>query len=89
MITNEQVVAQMKRTMSEIEASTGEARKLQVAKLMGFCELLLADNTSAPASSTPSVSTETSSNIRRMQAEFLGIPLDDEESNEGGSLLDF
>lgn len=91
MITEQQVIAQMRHVMTQIEASSGEAQKRQLAKLMGFCELLLADSTEA----TPSVAvaplqpSETQKPLDRQMAAFLGIPMAEDKPTSSESLLDF
>lgn len=88
MITEQQVIAQMKHVMSQIEQSSGETQKRHLAKLMGFCELMLAETTQpAPASQAPSA--EPKQPLDRQMAAFLGIPLEDESEPKTDSLLDF
>lgn len=91
MITEQQVITQMKQVMSQIEQSSGETQKRHLAKLMGYCELLLAD--SAPMqSAVPPVaqqSVEAKPPLDRQMAAFLGIPLEEEDKPKTDSLLDF
>ncbi|WP_215143014.1 DUF5327 family protein [Exiguobacterium qingdaonense] len=91
MITEQQVIAQMRQVMTQIESSTGEVQKRHLAKLMGFCELLLAE-TSEKTVDTPQTTTPTSEvkpPLDRQMAAFLGIPMEDDEQQKSDSLLDF
>ena len=92
MITEQQVITQMKQVMSQIEQSSGETQKRHLAKLMGYCELLLAD--SAPAKTQPTTApmaepVESKPPLDRQMAAFLGIPLEEEDKPKTDSLLDF
>lgn len=91
MITEQQVITQMKNVMTQIEQSSGETQKRHLAKLMGYCELLLAETTGEVASvkQMPVVSTEPKQPLDRQMAAFLGIPLEEEEETNTDSLLDF
>ncbi|MBG0918191.1 DUF5327 family protein [Exiguobacterium profundum] len=92
MITEQQVIAQMRQVMTQIESSTGEAQKRHLAKLMGFCELLLAETSEAKsvgASQSPTVTSETKPPLDRQMAAFLGIPMEEDEQPKSDSLLDF
>lgn len=90
MITEQQVITQMKQVMSQIEQSSGETQKRHLAKLMGYCELMLAEATPvASVAQTPVVSTEPKQPLDRQMAAFLGIPLEDEDEPKTDSLLDF
>ncbi|WP_074035521.1 DUF5327 family protein [Exiguobacterium profundum] len=92
MITEQQVIAQMRQVMTQIESSTGEAQKRHLAKLMGFCELLLAETSkkkSVGASQSPTVTSETKPPLDRQMAAFLGIPMEEDEQPKSDSLLDF
>lgn len=90
MITEQQVITQMNQVMRQIEQSSGEAQKRHLAKLMGYCELLLAEPTQA---AIPTVKqdqvTDAKPPLDRQMAAFLGIPLEDEEEPKTDSLLDF
>ncbi len=93
MITEQQLIAQMKHVMTQIEQSSGETQKRHVAKLMGYCELLLADPASSPsvqptAPVTVAPATEKPPLDRQMAA-FLGIPLEEDDQPKTDSLLDF
>lgn len=91
MITEQQVIAQMKQVMSQIEQSSGETQKRHLAKLMGYCELLLADSTPAQPTAPVSVTqpSEAKPPLDRQMAAFLGIPLEEEDKPKTDSLLDF
>lgn len=92
MITEQQVIAQMRQVMTQIESSTGEAQKRHLAKLMGFCELLLAETSEAKsvgASQSPTVTSEMKPPLDRQMAAFLGIPMEEDEQPKSDSLLDF
>lgn len=90
MITEQQVITQMKHVMSQIEQSSGETQKRHLAKLMGYCELLLAETTpAAPIAQAPVASMEPKQPLDRQMAAFLGIPLEDEAESKTDSLLDF
>ncbi|WP_214815332.1 DUF5327 family protein [Exiguobacterium sp. s131] len=92
MITEQQVIAQMRQVMTQIESSTGEAQKRHLAKLMGFCELLLDETSEAKAVGVPQTSTstnETKPPLDRQMAAFLGIPMEEDEQPKSDSLLDF
>ena len=92
MITEQQVIAQMRQVMTQIESSTGEVQKRHLAKLMGFCELLLAETSDAKsfgASQSPTVTSETKPPLDRQMAAFLGIPMEEDEQPKSDSLLDF
>lgn len=92
MITEQQVIAQMRQVMTQIESSTGEAQKRHLAKLMGFCELLLDETSEAKAVGVPQTSTstnETKPPLDRQMAAFLGIPIEEDEQPKSDSLLDF
>lgn len=92
MITEQQVIAQMRQVMTQIESSTGEVQKRHLAKLMGFCELLLDETSEAKAVGVPQTSTstnETKSPLDRQMAAFLGIPMEEDEQPKSDSLLDF
>lgn len=97
MITEQQVITQMKQVMSQIEQSSGETQKRHLAKLMGYCELLLADSaptqpTAAPTQPTAAPvaqPTEAKPPLDRQMAAFLGIPLEEEDKPKTDSLLDF
>ncbi|WP_214774154.1 DUF5327 family protein [Exiguobacterium sp. s37] len=92
MITEQQVIAQMRQVMTQIESSTGEAQKRHLAKLMGFCELLLDETSEAKAvgvSQTSTPTNETKPPLDRQMAAFLGIPMEEDEQPKSDSLLDF
>ena len=92
MITEQQVIAQMRQVMTQIESSTGEAQKRHLAKLMGFCELLLDETSEAKAvgvSHTSTPTNETKPPLDRQMAAFLGIPMEEDEQPKSDSLLDF
>lgn len=92
MITEQQVIAQMRQVMTQIESSTGEAQKRHLAKLMGFCELLLDETSEAKAvgvSQTSTPTNETKPPLDRQMAAFLGIPMEEGEQPKSDSLLDF
>lgn len=90
MITEQQVIAQMKQVMSQVEQSSGETQKRHLAKLMGYCELLLAEATpAAPVVQAPVVPAEPKQPLDRQMAAFLGIPLENEDEPKTDSLLDF
>ncbi|WP_114165277.1 DUF5327 family protein [Exiguobacterium sp. TNDT2] len=90
MITEQQVITQMKQVMSQIEQSSGETQKRHLAKLMGYCELLLADSAPTQPATAPLVQpTETKPPLDRQMAAFLGIPLEEEDKPKTDSLLDF
>ncbi len=92
MITEQQVIAQMRQVMTQIESSTGEVQKRHLAKLMGFCELLLAETSGAKSvgtSQSPTVTSETKPPLDRQMAAFLGIPMGEDEQPKSDSLLDF
>ncbi|MCT4781948.1 MULTISPECIES: DUF5327 family protein [Exiguobacterium] len=93
MITEQQLIAQMKHVMNQIEQSNGETQKRHVAKLMGYCELLLADSAPSP-SVQPSMPVTAAPAMEkppldRQMAAFLGIPLEEDEQPKTDSLLDF
>lgn len=90
MITEQQVIAQMRQVMTQIESSDGEAQKRHLAKLMGFCELLLAEGSEGEQRKTSmsSVQPEAKQPLDQQMAAFLGIPLE-EEKPKSESLLDF
>ncbi|WP_396128768.1 DUF5327 family protein [Exiguobacterium mexicanum] len=76
MITEQQVITQMKQVMGQIEQSTGETQKRHLAKLMGYCELLLADSTPVqPAAAPVAQPLESKPPLDRQMAAFLGIRL--------------
>ncbi|MGE6490192.1 DUF5327 family protein [Exiguobacterium sp. NPDC077395] len=92
MITEQQVIAQMRQVMTQIESSTGEVQKRHLAKLMGFCELLLAETSEVKGVSTPQMTTPASEEkppLDRQMAAFLGIPMEEDEPPKSDSLLDF
>lgn len=94
MITEQQLIAQMNHVMTEIEQSNGETQKRHVAKLMGYCELLLADPTVSSPSVQPSAPVTVAPApdqppLDRQMAAFLGIPLEEDEEPKTDSLLDF
>ena len=92
MITDQQVIAQMRQVMTQIESSTGEVQKRHLAKLIGFCELLLAETSEAKSvesSQSPTVTSETKPPLDRQMAAFLGIPMEEDEQPKSDSLLDF
>ncbi|WP_214744797.1 DUF5327 family protein [Exiguobacterium sp. s189] len=92
MITEQQVIAQMRQVMTQIESSTGEVQKRHLAKLMGFCELLLAETSEGKPVSTPQMTTPASEEkppLDRQMAAFLGIPMEEDEQPKSDSLLDF
>lgn len=90
MITEQQVITQMKQVMSQIEQSSGETQKRHLAKLMGYCELLLADSAPTQPAAVPSTQpTEVKPPLDRQMAAFLGIPLEEEDKPKTDSLLDF
>jgi len=90
MITEQQVITQMKQVMGQIEQSTGETQKRHLAKLMGYCELLLADSTPVqPAAAPVAQPIESKPPLDRQMAAFLGIPLEEEDKPKTDSLLDF
>ncbi|WP_214816364.1 DUF5327 family protein [Exiguobacterium sp. s59] len=92
MITEQQVIAQMRQVMTQIESSTGEVQKRHLAKLMGFCELLLAETSEAKGVSTPQATipaSESKPPLDRQMAAFLGIPMEEDEQPKSDSLLDF
>ena len=90
MITEQQVIAQMRQVMTQIESSDGEAQKRHLAKLMGFCELLLAEGSEGERKpSMPNVQQEAKQPLDHQMAAFLGIPLGEEEKPKSESLLDF
>lgn len=90
MITEQQVILQMKQVMTQIEQSSGETQKRHLAKLMGYCELLLADSAPIqPAVAPVARPTESKPPLDRQMAAFLGIPLEEEDQPKTDSLLDF
>ncbi|MCT4784899.1 DUF5327 family protein [Exiguobacterium aestuarii] len=92
MITEQQVIAQMRQVMTQIESSTGEVQKRHLAKLMGFCELLLAETSEAKGVSTAQATipaSESKPPLDRQMAAFLGIPMEEDEQPKSDSLLDF
>lgn len=93
MITEQQLIAQMKHVMTQIEQSSGETQKRHVAKLMGYCELLLADPVSSPSvQPTAPVTVAPAPEkppLDRQMAAFLGIPLEEDDQPKTDSLLDF
>ncbi|MCC5891657.1 DUF5327 family protein [Exiguobacterium sp.] len=91
MITEQQLITQMKQVMTQIEQSSGETQKRHVAKLMGYCELLLADSSSSTSTAVePTLpSREVKPPLDRQMAAFLGIPLEEDEQPKTDSLLDF
>ncbi|WP_214803194.1 DUF5327 family protein [Exiguobacterium sp. s194] len=90
MITEQQVILQMKQVMTQIEQSSGETQKRHLAKLMGYCELLLADSTPTQQAVVPVAQpVESKPPLDRQMAAFLGIPLEEEGKPKTDSLLDF
>lgn len=90
MITEQQVILQMKQVMTQIEQSSGEAQKRHLAKLMGYCELLLADSAPTQQAVVPVAQpVESKPPLDRQMAAFLGIPLEEEDNPKTDSLLDF
>lgn len=90
MITEQQVILQMKQVMTQIEQSSGEAQKRHLAKLMGYCELLLADSAPTQQAAVPVAQpVESKPPLDRQMAAFLGIPLEEEDKPKTDSLLDF
>lgn len=90
MITEQQVITQMKQVMVQIEQSSGEIQKRHLAKLMGYCELLLADSVSAqPTVRQVTHQVEPKPPLDRQMAAFLGIPLEEDDKPKTDSLLDF
>lgn len=90
MITEQQVITQMKQVMHQIEQSSGETQKRHLAKLMGYCELLLADSApTQPATAPLAQPVESRPPLDRQMAAFLGIPLDEDDKPKTDSLLDF
>ncbi|KAB2865638.1 MAG: YwdI family protein [Exiguobacterium chiriqhucha] len=90
MITEQQVILQMKQVMTQIEQSSGETQKRHLAKLMGYCELLLADSTPTQQAVIPVAQpVEAKPPLDRQMAAFLGIPLEEEDKPKTESLLDF
>ena len=90
MITEQQVIMQMKQVMRQIEQSSGETQKRHLAKLMGYCELLLADSAPTQPTAAPVAQpTEAKPPLDRQMAAFLGIPLEEEDKPKTDSLLDF
>ncbi|ERG67426.1 MULTISPECIES: DUF5327 family protein [Exiguobacterium] len=90
MITEQQVILQMKQVMTQIEQSSGETQKRHLAKLMGYCELLLADSTPTQQAVVPVAQpVESKPPLDRQMAAFLGIPLEEEDKPKTDSLLDF
>ncbi|RHB48910.1 DUF5327 family protein [Exiguobacterium sp. AM39-5BH] len=91
MITEQQVITQMKQVMTQIEQSSGETQKRHLAKLMGYCELLLADSAPTMQSASVPVAQPVKSKppFDRQMAAFLGIPLEEEDEPKTDSLLDF
>ena len=90
MITEQQVILQMKQVMTQIEQSSGEAQKRHLAKLMGYCELLLADSTPTQQAVVPVAQpVESKPPLDRQMAAFLGIPLEEDDEPKTDSLLDF
>lgn len=90
MITEQQVILQMKQVMTQIEQSSGETQKRHLAKLMGYCELLLADSAPTQQAVVPVAQpVESKPPLDRQMAAFLGIPLEEEDKPKTDSLLDF
>ena len=90
MITEQQVILQMKQVMTQIEQSSGETQKRHLAKLMGYCELLLDDSTPTQQAVVPVAQpVESKPPLDRQMAAFLGIPLEEEDKPKTDSLLDF
>lgn len=90
MITEQQVILQMKQVMTQIEQSSGETQKRHLAKLMGYCELLLADSSPNQSTAAPVAQpVESKPPLDRQMAAFLGIPLEEEDKPKTDSLLDF
>lgn len=89
MITEQQVITQMKQVMSQIEQSSGETQKRHLAKLMGYCELMLAETTTVAPTPAPLPSSEPKQPLDRQMAAFLGIPLEEDDKPKTDSLLDF
>lgn len=90
MITEQQVIARMRDVMTQIESSSGEVQKRHLAKLMGYCELMLAETSESPQQQAPVAQEQaTKPPLDRQMAAFLGIPLEEEEKPKSDSLLDF
>ncbi|MGA9467572.1 MAG: DUF5327 family protein [Exiguobacterium marinum] len=92
MITEQQVIAQMRQVMVQVESSTGEVQKRHLAKLMGFCELLLAETSGVKSVDTTQSTipaNEMKPPLDRQMAAFLGIPMEEDEQPKSDSLLDF
>ena len=90
MITEQQVIARMREVMAQIESSNGEVQKRHLAKLMGYCELLLAETTESPQPQIQAAPQQaTKPPLDRQMAAFLGIPVEEEEKPKSDSLLDF